>query len=56
MTALRIRARDLLTDQELIEVRTRKTWKGVVMIAHAWCLIFGAMVLVAIWPNPLTCF
>ena len=54
MTALRIRARDLLTDQELIEVRTRKTWKGVAMIAHAWCLIFGAMVLVAIWPNPLT--
>jgi fatty acid desaturase len=54
MTALRIRARDLLTDQELIEVRTRTTWKGVAMIAHAWCLIFGAMALVAIWPNPLT--
>jgi fatty acid desaturase len=54
MTALRIRARDLLTDQELIEVRTRKTWKGVAMIAHAWCLIFGAIALVAIWPNPLT--
>lgn len=54
MTALRIRARDLLTDQELIEVRTRATWKGVAMVAHAWGLIFGAMALVAIWPNPLT--
>jgi fatty acid desaturase len=54
MTALRIRARDLLTDQELIEVRTRATWKGVAMVAHAWGLIFGAIALVAIWPNPLT--
>jgi fatty acid desaturase len=54
MTALRIRARDLLTDQELIEVRTRTTWKGVAMIVHAWVLIFGAITLVAIWPNPLT--
>jgi fatty acid desaturase len=54
MTALRIRARDLMTDQELIEVRTRATWKGMAMIVHAWTLIFGAIALVAIWPNPLT--
>ena len=54
MTALRIRARDLLSDQELVEVRTRVTWKGIAMIVHAWCLIFGAIALVAIWPNPLT--
>ncbi len=54
MIALRIRARDLMTDQELIEVRTRATWKGMAMIVHAWILIFGAIALVAIWPNPLT--
>ncbi|MBS0528954.1 MAG: fatty acid desaturase family protein [Proteobacteria bacterium] len=54
MTALRIRARDLMTDQELIEVRTRATWKGIGMIVHAWALIFGAIALVAIWPNPFT--
>jgi len=54
MTVLRIRARDLMTDQELIEVRTRATWKGIGMIVHAWALIFGAIALVAIWPNPFT--
>jgi fatty acid desaturase len=43
-----------MTDQELIEVRTRATWKGMAMIVHAWTLIFGAIALVAIWPNPLT--
>ena len=28
MTVLRMRARDLMTEQELIEVRTRSTWKA----------------------------
>ena len=54
MTALRIRARDLMTDQELIEVRTRFTWKSVALIAHAWTLILGSIAMVAVWPNPLT--
>src|SRR5260221_488455 len=54
MTALRIRARDLMTDQDLIEVRTRFTWKSVALIAHAWTLILGSIAMVAVWPNPLT--
>jgi len=54
MTALRIRARDLMTEQELIEVRTRSTWKSVALIAHAWTLILGSIAMVAVWPNPLT--
>jgi fatty acid desaturase len=54
MTALRMRARDLMTEPELIEVRTRTTWKGVALIAHAWALILGAIAMVALWPNPLT--
>ena len=54
MTALRMRARDLLTDDQLIEVRTKSSWKGIALIAHAWVLIFGAIALVAWWPNPLT--
>jgi fatty acid desaturase len=54
MTALRMRARDLLTDQELIEVRTRSTWKGIALIVHAWTLILGAIAIVAVWPNPFT--
>jgi fatty acid desaturase len=54
MTVLRIRARDLMTEQELIEVRTRSTWKSVALIAHAWMLVFGAIAMVAVWPNPIT--
>src|SRR6201991_798970 len=54
MTALRMRARDFLSDDQLIAVRTRSTWKGAALIAHAWALILGSIALVAWWPNPLT--
>ncbi len=54
MTALRMRARDLMTDAELVEVRTRSSWKGAALIVHAWALILAAIALVAWWPNPLT--
>ena len=54
MTALRMRARDFLDEDQLIAVRQRVTWKGVALIAHAWALILGAIALVAWWPNPLT--
>ncbi len=54
MAIVPLRARDLMTEQELIEVRTRKTWKSVGLIAHAWALIFGSIAMVALWPNPLT--
>ena len=54
MTAVRIRARDLLTEEQLIAVRQRSTWKGLALIAHAWALIIGSVALVAWWPNPLT--
>jgi fatty acid desaturase len=54
MTALRMRARDIMNEQELIEVRTRSTWKSVFLIAHAWTLILGSIAMVALWPNPLT--
>ena len=54
MTALRIRARDVLSEDQLVAVRERKTWKGVALIAHAWALIVSAIALVAVWPNPFT--
>lgn len=55
MTApLRIRARDLMSERELAEVRTRSAWKGIALIAHAWTLILGSIAMVALWPNPLT--
>jgi hypothetical protein len=52
MTAARIRACDLMTEQELVEVRTRSTLKSVALIAHAWTLILGSIAMVAVWPNP----
>src|SRR3982751_6857921 len=54
MTALRMRARDFLTDDQLADVRQRVTWKGVALIAHAWALIIAAIALVAWCPNPIT--
>ena len=54
MTMLRLRARDLMSDEELVAVRTRVLWKSVGLIAHAWALILGAMAMVALWPNPFT--
>ena len=54
MTALRMRARDFLNEDELIAVRQRVTWKGAALIVHAWVLILGLIALVAWWPNPLT--
>ena len=54
MPALSETIRAFLNEQELIEVRTRVTWKSIALIVHAWTLILGAIALVAIWPNPLT--
>ena len=54
MTALRMRARNFLTEQELIEVRTRATWKSILLVVHAWTLILGSIAMVAAWPNPFT--
>src|SRR5258708_6249101 len=54
MTMLRIRARDLLTEDQLIAMRRRSTWRAAALIAHAWALILGSIGLVAWWPNPVT--
>jgi len=48
------RARKYLTPEQLAEVCARSDLKGALLVAHAWALIFGAMALFAIWPNPLT--
>ena len=50
----RIAARELITPDQLAALRERVEWKGIALIAHAWCVIFSAMALVAIFPNPLT--
>lgn len=49
-----MRAKELLTPQQLEAVRERHDWKAVALILHAWALIFGAMALFVWWPNVLT--
>jgi fatty acid desaturase len=50
----RVPARELVTADELAELRTCIDWKGVALICHAWTVILGSMALVALLPNPLT--
>ena len=50
----RIPVRELLAPAELLSLRERIEWKGIALVAHAWAVIFGAIALVAIFPNPLT--
>ena len=52
--SLRIAARDLVTADQLAELRERIEWKGILLVVHAWSVIIGAMALVAIFPNPAT--
>jgi hypothetical protein len=40
----RIAARELVTPERLAGLRERVEWKGIALIAHAWCVILGA------WP------
>ncbi|MFZ5834141.1 MAG: fatty acid desaturase family protein [Pseudomonadota bacterium] len=45
---------DFLTAEEITRLRTRSQWRSVWMIAHVWGVVFGAMALFAVWPNPVT--
>lgn len=44
----------LLSPSQLALVRHRSDWRGLLAVAHAWGVIFGAMAVVAYFPNPLT--
>src|SRR5690349_13364944 len=47
-------ATDLLTPDELAEVRARSDLRGVLCVAHAYAVIFGCMALYVLAPSPLT--
>jgi fatty acid desaturase len=49
-----MRGHELLTTQELAEVRRRSDLMGLALVAHAWAIIAAAMALFAAWPNPFT--
>ena len=50
----RIPARNLIPPADLARLRQRSEWRGGALIAHAWAVILGSIVLVAIFPNPVT--
>lgn len=49
-----MRARELLTPDQLRAVRERYDWKAMLLIGHAWCVIFSAMACFVWWPNVVT--
>lgn len=49
-----IGASELLTPQQLAEVRKRSDLRGLWVVFHAWAVIFGAMAVFVWFPNPIT--
>ncbi|MBU2531595.1 MAG: fatty acid desaturase, partial [Alphaproteobacteria bacterium] len=49
-----MRAKELLTADQIEAVRARHDWKGLALIVHAWGVIVAAMALFAWWPNVVT--
>ncbi|MDE2464155.1 MAG: fatty acid desaturase family protein [Alphaproteobacteria bacterium] len=45
---------EYFSPEELAQVRARSDVKGIFCVVHAWAVIAAAMVLYAVWPNPLT--
>lgn len=45
---------DYLTAEEITRLRAKSQARSVWMIAHVWGVVFAAMAMFAIWPNPLT--
>ena len=52
--ALRVDPKDYFTEAEWKSLSVRSRWMGVALIAHAWIVIFAAMAVAVIWPNPVT--
>ena len=53
-TKLRYKASELVTDPVLKKLQSRSNLVGLGLIIHAWGMIFGAMALFYVFPNPLT--
>ena len=51
---LRLRASELVAPEILKKLQSRSNLVGLGLIAHAWGMIFGAMALFYLFPNPLT--
>ncbi len=49
-----LRASSLLTPAEIRRFGARSDAVGAALVLHAWMVIFAAMALFVLWPNPLT--
>ncbi len=50
----RIDPKDVFAPEEWARFSARSSWRGLLLVAGAWGLIFAAGALFVIWPNPLT--
>src|SRR3954470_8108492 len=48
------RISELLTPEQVQELRGKSNVVGALLVLHAWGLIFGSMALFAVFPNPVT--
>jgi fatty acid desaturase len=52
--ASRIKPQELFTPDEWAPLSARSSWRGLVLVAHAWAVIVAAGAMFVLWPNPLT--
>jgi fatty acid desaturase len=50
----RIDPKDVFTPQEWAKLSAHSSWRGLVLVASAWALIFAAGAMFVLWPSPLT--
>jgi fatty acid desaturase len=50
----RIDPKDVFAPEEWARFSARSSWRGLLLVAGAWGLIFAAGAVFVIWPNPLT--
>lgn len=52
--AMMFKASSVFSPDELLMLKRKSNLRGGWMVFHAWAVIFAAMAMFAIWPNPLT--
>jgi fatty acid desaturase len=50
----RIDPKEIFTPEEWAPLAKRSSWRGLMLVAGAWALIFAAGAMFVLWPNPLT--
>ena len=50
----RVDPKTYFSDAEWRSLAVRSSWRGLLLVAHAWIVIFAAMAVAVIWPNPFT--